>query len=135
MHPTIARLTDVMNRHDAREMASLFSPEYRSEQPAHPNRGFGGADQVEANWSQMFAGVPGMRIECLASSVDGATAWSEWRWTGTHPDGSPFGMAGVIVFGLTEDERIGWARLYMEPVEQGGAGIEEAVHQLAEPGH
>jgi len=135
MHPTIARLTDVMNRHDAHELTSLFSPEYRSEQPAHPNRGFGGADQVEANWTQMFAGVPDMRVECLASTVDGGTVWTEWRWTGTHTDGTSFAMAGVVLFGLTDDQRIGSARLYMEPVEQDGAAIEEAVQQLAEPGH
>ena len=133
MHSTIARLTDVMNRHDAAEMATLFSPDYRSEQPAHPNRGFGGAAQVRANWTQMFAGVPDLRVECLDSTVDGRTAWSEWRWTGTHTDGSPFAMSGVIVFELADDDRIASARLYMEPVEQGGAAIEEAVAQLADP--
>jgi SnoaL-like domain len=132
MNSTIARLQDLMNRHDVHEMASLFSPDYRSEQPAHPNRGFGGAAQVEANWSEMFAGVPDMRLECLAETVDGSTAWTEWRWTGTHPDGTPFGMAGVVVFTLADDGRIAAARLYMEPVEQDGAAIEDAVHQLAQ---
>jgi hypothetical protein len=133
MHPTIARLTDVMNRHDAREMASLFSPDYRSEQPAHPTRGFGGAAQVEANWTQMFSGVPDMRVECRASTVDGATAWTEWDWTGTHADGRPFGMRGVIVLGLADDGRIASARLYMEPVERNGSAIDEAVRELVRP--
>jgi hypothetical protein len=132
MHPTIARLTDVMNRHDVAEMTTLFHPDYRSEQPAHPNRGFGGAAQVQANWSQMFAGVPDLRVECVAET-DGTTAWTEWRWTGTHPDGTPFAMAGVTVFGFSDDDRIAWARLYMEPVEQDGAAIEEAVEKLARP--
>jgi hypothetical protein len=133
MHPTITRLADVMNRHDADEMATLFSPDYRSEQPAHPNRGFGGAAQVQANWSQLFAAVPDMRIECLDATLDGRTAWAEWRWTGTYTDGTPFAMRGVTVFGLADDDRIAWARLYMEPVEQGGAAIAEAVEKLARP--
>jgi hypothetical protein len=132
MHPTIARLTDAMNRHDAEEMATLFSPGYRSQQPAHPNLGFGGADQVRANWTRMFAGVPDMRVECVAETDDGATAWTEWRWSGTHPDGTRFAMNGVIILGLADD-RIAWARLYMEPVEQDGAGIDERVQELARP--
>jgi hypothetical protein len=134
MHPTIARLVDVMNRHDVHEMATLFRSDYRSEQPAHPNRGFGGAAQVEANWTQMFAGVPDMRAECVAEADDGTTAWTEWRWSGSHTDGTPFAMNGVVVFGLGDDDRIASARLYMEPVEQGGAAIDEAVQELAGPG-
>ena len=133
MHPTIAHLADAMNRHDADEMATFFSPDYRSEQPAHPNRGFGGAEQVRANWTHMFLGVPDMRAECLGSTVDGRTAWTEWRWTGTHTDGTSFAMSGVIVFGLSDDDRVASARLYMEPVEQGGAAIDEAVAQLSDP--
>jgi hypothetical protein len=42
MNPTIARLRDLMNGHDAEVMSELISPDYRSQQPAHPNRGFGG---------------------------------------------------------------------------------------------
>ncbi|MCW2633639.1 MAG: hypothetical protein JWQ99_6 [Blastococcus sp.] len=34
---------------------------------------------------------------------------------------------------MTDDGLTGAARLYMEPVEQGGAAIDEAVRQLAEP--
>ncbi len=132
MHPTIARLVEVMNRHDIAEMTALFSSDYRSEQPAHPNLGFSGAEQVRANWTQMFAGVPDLRVECVADTDDGTTAWTEWRWSGTHPDGTPFAMSGVAIFGLADD-RIASARLYMEPVEQGGAGIEERVQDLAGP--
>jgi hypothetical protein len=39
-------------------------------------------------------------------------------------------MAGVIVFGVRDDV-IAWARLYVEPVEQGGAGIAAAVNQVS----
>jgi hypothetical protein len=38
-------------------------------------------------------------------------------------------MAGVIVFGVRED-RVAWARLYVEPVERAGAGIHAAVHDM-----
>ena len=42
MNDTISRLRDAMNRHDAAAMIELFAPNYRSEQPVHPQRGFGG---------------------------------------------------------------------------------------------
>lgn len=133
MNATIARLAEGMNSHDAAALTELFAPHYRSEQPVHPNRGFGGRDQVEANWTQMFAGVPDMTVECLADIDDGATVWSEWVWRGTHTDGSPFEMRGVTLFGITDDGLIESARLYMEPVERDGAGIEDAVQELARP--
>lgn len=134
MNPTIERLADALNRHDADGMAALMAPDYRSEQPAHPSRGFGGSDQVATNWREMFRGVPDMAAEVVAETTDGTTSWSEWAWTGHHADGSQFGMRGVIVAGLADDGRIQWARLYMEPIEQGGAAIDEAVEQLSAGG-
>jgi hypothetical protein len=59
----------------------------------------------------------------------GGVEWSEWRWQGTHDDGSRLDMAGVIVFGI-RDGRVAWARLYVEPLEQSGAGIEAAVRDM-----
>jgi len=38
-------------------------------------------------------------------------------------------MAGVIICGV-RDGRMSWARLYVEPVEQAGAGIEAVVRQM-----
>jgi SnoaL-like domain len=58
MNATLARLNDAVNRHDPEAMAALFAPDYRSEQPVHPERGFGGPDRVAADWRQMFDGVP-----------------------------------------------------------------------------
>ena len=133
MHPTIARLADAMNRHDVAGLTALFAGDYRSEQPAHPNRGFSGADQVAANWSAMFAGVPDMQVDCLAETTDGDTSWSEWSWRGTHTDGSAFAMRGVVVFTIGDDDLIHAARLYMEPVEAAGPVIDEAVDELARP--
>ena len=48
-------------------------------------------------------------------------------------DGQPFLMGGVILMGIGEDGLIHRARLHMEPVEQGGVGIEEAVRGLSGP--
>lgn len=57
---------------------------------------------------------------------------TEMRWKGTHRDGSPFLMCGVTVIGM-RDDKIAWARLYMAPVEEGGADIEAAVRELYRP--
>jgi ketosteroid isomerase-like protein len=131
MHPTIERLRDAVNRHDPAGMAATMAPDYRSDQPAHPNRAFTGNDQVVANWTQMFAGVPDLEVEVVADATDGSTVWSEWRWRGTHLDGSPFAMSGVIVAGLRPDGLIQWNRLYLEPVEQAGDDITAVARQLA----
>jgi SnoaL-like domain len=131
MNETMARLLDAQNRHDAEGMAALFAADYRSEQPLHPRRGFSGKDQVAANWSQMFDGVPDFQAGVVKEGTDGSTSWTEWVWRGSHRDGTPFLMKGVTVMGLGDDGLINWARLYMEPVEQGGAGIEETVRHLS----
>ncbi len=133
MNPTVARLRDAMNRHDAAGMAACMASDYRSEQPVHPNRAFVGNRQVAANWTEMFRGVPDMRVEVLAEATDGTTSFSEWRWTGHHADGSDFDMRGVIVAGLDGDGVVAWMRLYVEPVERDSAAIEEAVQQLSRP--
>jgi hypothetical protein len=128
------RLIAAMNRHDAQGVAGLFAADYRSEQPLHPNRGFGGSQQVLSNWSAVFEGVPDFHADVIASTNSNDVLWAEQRWTGTYRDGSPFRMRGVTVLGL-RDDRIAWARLYMEPVEEGGADIDEAVRELYHPPH
>jgi len=134
MNPTMARLAEAMNRHDAQGMAACMAPDYRSEQPVHPNRAFTGNEQVVANWTGMFAGVPDMKIECVAEDTVGSRSWSEWNWTGHYPDGSDFAVRGVIIAGLRDDGLIQWMRLYVEPVEQDSAAIEEVVRQLSGSG-
>jgi SnoaL-like protein len=134
MNPTIARMAEAMNRHDARGMADCMAPDYRSEQPVHPNRAFTGNGQVVINWTEMFAGVPDMKIECVAEDTVGSRSWSEWEWTGHYTDGSDVAICGVIVAGLRDDGLIQWMRLYVEPVEQNSPAIEEAVHRLSGSG-
>jgi ketosteroid isomerase-like protein len=128
------RLRAAMNAHDIEAFVACFDDEYESEQPVHPDRAFRGRDQVRSNWSAIFEGVPDFTAELISASVEGDTEWSEWRWRGTQSDGTPLDMAGVIVGGV-RDGRLGWARLYIEPVEQGGAGIDAAVRDISgDPG-
>jgi len=68
----------------------------------------------------------------LAATTDEGVEVGEWRWHGTHTDGSPFGMRGVIVAGV-QGSQIAWGRLYMEPVEQGGANIDDMVRDTYRP--
>ena len=129
----MTRLSAAMNAHDLEAFVNLFSADYRSEQPADPNRAFRGADQVRENWASVFAGVPNLMAELLTSArVGDSVEIGEWSWHGTHADGSDFAMRGVIVAGV-KDERIDWARLYMEPVERGGAHIAEMVRETYRP--
>lgn len=124
-----ARLHDAMNAHDLDAFLDCFHHDYRSEQPVHPGRGFGGRDQVQANWSAIFASVSDFRAELLGHSEEETREWSEWRWTGTREDGSALDMAGVIVVG-TRDGRIAWGRLYVEPVEVVEENIDDAVRRM-----
>ncbi|MEA2291236.1 MAG: hypothetical protein QOF17_256, partial [Solirubrobacteraceae bacterium] len=80
--------------------------------------------------STVFDGVPDLRAELVGSAVDGDTAWSEWRWRGTHGDGSAMDVAGVIVLGV-RDGRIATGRLFMEPVEPDGPGIDAQARRMA----
>ena len=125
----VARLHAAMNAHDVEAFVACFAEDYDSVQPAHPDRAFQGREQVRANWSEVFAGVPDFRADLLRVAAVGDVAWAEWRWEGTQTDGGRLYMAGVTVFGL-RDGRVVWARLYMEPVEQTGAGIEAAVRDM-----
>ena len=125
----VERLDAAMNAHDLEAFLGCFEEAYESEQPAHPDRAFRGRDQVRSNWSSVFEGVPDFRSELLRAAVEGDTVWSEWHWRGTQSDGTPLDMVGVIVCGVSGG-RISWARLYMEPVEHAGAGIESAVRRM-----
>ena len=130
MSLVVERLNAAMNAHDIEAFVACFDEEYESEQPAHPDRAFRGRELVRRNWSAIFDGVPDFRSELIEAGATGETEWSEWRWQGTQSDGAPLDMAGVIVCGV-RDGRLRWARLYVEPVEQGGAGIDAAVRSMS----
>jgi ketosteroid isomerase-like protein len=125
----VERVAQAMNAHDVDAFVACLDEAYESEQPAHPDRAFAGREQVRENWSAIFASVGDFSAELVRADAVGDVEWSEWRWRGTHDDGSPLDMAGVIVFGV-RGGRVVWARLYVEPVEHAGAGIEAAVRRM-----
>jgi ketosteroid isomerase-like protein len=124
----VRRLHAAMNAHDIDAFVDCFAEDYDSRQPAHPDRAFRGREQVRENWSSIFAGVPDFHAELVRLDTAGDVAWSEWRWHGHQNAGGTLEIAGVIVLGIPAG-RIAWARLYVEPVEQ-GAGIEAAVRGM-----
>ena len=128
MTSAVERLRDAINQHDLDALLECIDEDYRSEQPAHPNRGFGGKEQVRKNWSALLESFPDFEAELIRYTLDGETAWSEWHWSATG-----LNMAGVTLFGVRE-ERIVWGRLYMEPVEEDGEDIDEAVQSMTEKG-
>lgn len=112
----LERLLTALNEHDLDGLVSCFASDYVNETPAHPQRGFQGAEQVGRNWSQIFAGVPDLRATVPRVAVDGDTLWTEWELAGTRPDQSVFLMRGVVIF-VVAASRISSARFYLEPVE------------------
>ena len=127
------RLLVALNAHDLDAFVGCFAPDYRSEQPAHPSRAFEGREKVRENWTSVFAGIPDFHAELVVSAAaDDGVEIGEWRWQGTHTDGSPFAMRGVTVMGI-EAEHIAWGRLYMEVVERDGADIDQMVRETYRP--
>lgn len=124
----VERLVEATNDHDLEALADCFTPDYRNDTPAHPARGFSGRDQVRRNWEQIFASVPDITATIVRCQADGDMVWSEWEMTGTRPDGSAHHMAGVILF-TVRDGRASSARLYLEPVEEGGVDVDGAVRR------
>jgi SnoaL-like domain len=128
MASAVERLRNAINQHDLQALLECIDEGYRSEQPAHPNRGFGGKEQVRKNWSALFESFPDFKVELIRYTLEGETAWSEWHWSATG-----LNMAGVTLFGVRK-ERIVWGRLYMEEVEEQGEDIDEAVQSLTGKG-
>jgi ketosteroid isomerase-like protein len=124
----IERLQAAQNQHDLEAFLDCIAPDYQSEQPLHPDSAFRGREQVRKNWSAIFGGVPDFHAELVRSATYGDTAWSEWHWSGTRGDGTRLEMRGVTIFGV-RDNRIVWGRLYMEPVQETGTGIDAQMRR------
>ena len=125
------RLRQAVDGHDLDGVVDCFSPTYENETPAHPGRGFAGHEQVRTNWSRIFAGIPDIRMEVVATALNGDEIWAELLLAGTRVDGVPQAMRGVIIFrgaGGTFDH----ARFYLEPVDSGADGVNAAVGRVAE---
>jgi ketosteroid isomerase-like protein len=128
----IERLEQATNAHDVEGVVACFAVDYRNETPVHPARGFVGRDQVRTNWEQIFAFVPDVQSRVLHQVVDGDTIWSEWEMTGTRGDGSAHHLRGVILFGV-DGGTAQWARFYLEPVDEGPGGVNQAVREQVAP--
>jgi ketosteroid isomerase-like protein len=124
----IGRLALAVNGHDLDALADCFATDFVNETPLHPARNFTGREQVRRNWAAIFAGVPDIRAQVLRSVADADTVWVEWEMSGNRAQGGAHLMRGVTVMGIAVDE-IRWIRFYLEPVEQGGAGVDRAVQQ------
>jgi len=127
----IERLVAATNAHDLEGLVSCFAPSYVNATPAHPARGFRGLEQVRRNWSTLFAAVPDITVEVVASVAEGGQVWTEWEMSGSRRDGTAHAMAGVIIFGVDGDHIIS-ARFYLEPVDTGSGNADAAVQQLTE---
>jgi ketosteroid isomerase-like protein len=128
----VERLRRVTNEHDLQGVGACFASDYQLEMPTHPDRDFVGREQVLSNWGEIFAGVPDIKVDARWVT-DGDTAWSEWEMRGTRRDGSPHLMRGVIIFQVRDGE-FSSARFYVEPVEQGGVGVDEMIRQTVKVG-
>ena len=122
------RLVHATNAHDLDGLVACFAPDYVNVTPAHPARGFVGAEQVRANWAQIFGGVPDIEVEVVAATFDAGAAWTQWEMRGTRRDGSPHRMAGVILFEV-EDGLARKATFFLEPVDDGPGTVDEAVRE------
>jgi len=127
----VERLCQATNAHDLDALASCFAVDYRNDTPVHPARGFQGRAQVRKNWEQIFAAVPDIAAQ-VHWVADQETAWSEWDMRGTRRDGSAHVMRGVVIFGVKDGEA-SWARFYLEPVQEGGGGVDDAVRGAVVP--
>jgi ketosteroid isomerase-like protein len=127
----VGQLKRALNAHDLQQLVDCFHAQVVSEQPVHPSRVFRGRAQVERNWAHLFAAFPDFDATLVRSAVDGDVVWAEWDWRAHRPDGGRADMRGVTVLGVNEG-RIDWARFYVEPVEQDGAGIDVAISEQVE---
>jgi len=107
------RMIQATNRHDLEAMVAFFAPDYRSEQPFHPERNFVGPAGVRKNWSFFFTTIPDIQIEILGEVEEGDTVWAELHFHGTQTDGKKHAVRGVTLQGIQADQII-WARMYIE---------------------
>jgi ketosteroid isomerase-like protein len=111
------RMIQAANRHDLETMVACFAPDYRSEQPFHPERNFVGQAGVRNNWSFFFTTIPDIQIEILGEVAEGDTVWAELHYHGRQTDGKKYTVRGVTRLRMQADQII-WARLYIEQAQE-----------------
>ncbi|SRR6266516_1949910 len=113
----VERMIQALNRHDLEAYVAFFAPDYRSEQPLHPERNFVGQAGVRNNWSYFFTVIPDIQVDILGEVEEGDTVWAEVQYHWTQTDGQKYTVSGVWLMGIQADQII-WARLYFEWPEQ-----------------
>jgi len=122
----VQRLVHATNTKDIEALVDCFDTDYVNETPSHPARSFRGRAQVRRNWEQIFEFVPDVHVEVLRCTVDGDVAWTEWDMRGTRRDLTAHHLCGVILF-VVRDGRAVSARFYLEPVDEDGSTVHDAV--------
>jgi predicted SnoaL-like aldol condensation-catalyzing enzyme len=112
----IERMIRALNLHDLESMVACFAPDFRSEQPFHPERNFTGRAEVHRNWSSFFKMTPDIQVEILNEAAEGDIVWAELHYHGTNTDGTQHRVRGVTLSGI-QNNQINWSRLYVEPVQ------------------
>ena len=125
----VFKLKDAFNTHNIEAFVECFDEDYYSEQPIHPGRVFQGRDQARKNWASNFEEMPDFTAQLIRHAINNDSVWAEWEWQGTRKDNSKLFMRGVTIMGIKEG-KITWGRLYLEPVEMNGKGIEAAVEEV-----
>ena len=129
MTAIIDRLVKAVNGYDLEGLVGCFADDYKNETPVHPLRGFVGNEQVRKNWSQILGSIKDIDARVLRTAEQGDLVWTEWDMSGKRPDGGPFLMRGVVIFGVTDDV-IRSARFYLEPAEDKSGDVDRHTQRV-----
>lgn len=129
MPDVIDRLLKAVNGYDLEALVACFADDYRNETPVHPLRGFTGNEQVRKNWSQILGSIKDINARVLRTAAGDDLVWTEWDMSGKRPDGGPFLMRGVVIFGVTDDV-IRSARFYLEPAEEDSGDVDRHTERV-----
>ncbi len=127
--PIVERMRAALDAHDLDAFVEFFDESYVGERPRHPGALMSGRADVRRNWEEVISDCPDLRVEVPAATQDGDRIWSEWRMYGTARSGAMLEIRGVIIFGASDD-RVIWARMYLEPVEQEGKSLDQLLEDL-----
>jgi SnoaL-like domain len=123
----VERMHRAMNQRDVEALVECIDPLYHTEQPLHPDRAYRGREQIHKEWAGVFARLPDFHAELLRSAVENDTVWTEWHWSGTQANKTKVDLLGVMIFGI-RNNRLIWTRMYMEPLQRPGSGLELLPH-------
>jgi ketosteroid isomerase-like protein len=129
MPEVIDRLVKAVNGYDLEALVGCFADDYKNETPVHPLRGFTGNEQVRKNWSRILGSIKDIDARVLRTAEQGDLVWTEWDISGNRPDGGPFLMRGVVIFGVTDDI-IRSACFYLEPAEDESGDVDRHTERV-----